>query len=56
MDHTTRVEAARMLLEAYDTGKPIAPLTATYDDMTLEDAYTIQLLQIDEFLSAGRTI
>lgn len=56
MDHPTRVEAARMLLEAYETGKPIAPLTATYDGMTLEDAYAIQLLQIDEFIAAGRTI
>jgi len=56
MEQSTRAEAARMLLDCYTTGKPIAPLTATYADMTLEDAYAIQLLQIEELTSAGRTI
>lgn len=56
MDQMTRSEAARQLLDAYGSGKPIAPLTATYDDMTLEDAYAIQLLQMDELISAGRTV
>lgn len=56
MDQSTRAEAARMLLDCYATGKPIAALTATYADMTLEDAYAIQLLQIEELTSAGRTI
>jgi 2-keto-4-pentenoate hydratase len=52
----TRAEAARQLLDAYGSGKPIAPLTATYEDMTLEDAYAIQLLQVHELTSAGRAI
>ncbi len=56
MDDATRAEIARLLLDAYATGKPIAPLTSTYDDLTLEDAYAIQLLQIDEFRAAGRTV
>ncbi|MGH3952354.1 MAG: 2-keto-4-pentenoate hydratase, partial [Pseudonocardiaceae bacterium] len=56
MDQPTRGEAARMLLDAYATGKPIAPLTTTYADLTLEDAYAIQLLQIEELTRAGRTI
>jgi 2-keto-4-pentenoate hydratase len=56
VDHMTRSEAARQLLEAYGSGKPIAPLTTTYDDMTLEDAYAIQLLQMDEFTGGGRTV
>ena len=55
MDQLTRAEAARHLLDAYG-GTPIRPLTATYDDMTLEDAYAIQLLQIDELTSAGRVV
>src|SRR3954463_12041200 len=52
----TRAEAARKLLDAYGTGTPIAPLTSTYDDLTLEDAYAIQLLQIEERLAAGRVV
>jgi 2-keto-4-pentenoate hydratase len=56
MDQPTRGEAARLLLDAYATGKPIAPLTSTYEGMTLEDAYAVQLLQIDELTGSGRTI
>jgi 2-keto-4-pentenoate hydratase len=56
MDNTTRAEAARLLFEAYSTGKPIQPLTSTYDDLTLEDAYAIQLQQIEWFLGQGRTV
>jgi len=56
MDQPTRGEAARLLLDAYATGKPIAPLTSTYESMTLEDAYAVQLLQIDELTGSGRTI
>jgi 2-keto-4-pentenoate hydratase len=52
----TRSEVARQLLDAYGTGKPIAPLTSTYDGMTLEDAYAIQLLQIEERLAGGRVV
>jgi len=56
MDRPTRGEAARLLLDAYATGKPIAPLTSTYEVMTLDDAYAVQLLQIDELTGSGRTI
>lgn len=56
MDPMTRVEVARRLLDAYGTGKPIPPLTSTYDDLTLEDAYAIQLLQIEELIAAGRVV
>lgn len=56
MDDVTRSEAARALLKAYETREPIEPLTSTYDDLTLEDAYAIQLKQVDELLAAGRTI
>jgi 2-keto-4-pentenoate hydratase len=45
-----------MLLDSYTTGKPIAPLTTTYADLTIEDAYAIQLLQIEELTRTGRTI
>jgi 2-keto-4-pentenoate hydratase len=56
MDQPSRAEAARLLLDVYATGKPIAPLTSTYEDMTLDDAYAIQRLQIEEFTGSGRTI
>lgn len=56
MDQRTRADIARTLLDSYTTGKPIAPLTATYADLTLEDAYAIQLLQIEELTRSGRTV
>lgn len=56
MDDASRNDAARALLDAYDTGKPIAPLTSTYDDLTLADSYAIQLLQIEELTAQGRTV
>ncbi len=56
VDQLTRAKAATRLLEAYGTRAPIAPLTATYKDMALEDAYAIQLLQMHELTSAGRTV
>ena len=56
MDDKTRAEAARLLFEAYSNVKPVSPLTSTYDDLTLEDAYAIQLLQIDWFLEQGRRV
>lgn len=56
MEASTRAEAARLLLDAYATGKPVAPLTSTYDGMTLEDAYAIQLLQVEELLAGGRRV
>ncbi len=56
IDRQTQAAAARQLLDAYETGKPIAPLISTYDDLTLEDAYSIQLLQIEELVRAGRTV
>lgn len=56
MDDATRAEAARNLLDAYSTRLPIDPLTSAYPGMCLEDAYAIQLLQIEEMLAGGRTI
>jgi 2-keto-4-pentenoate hydratase len=56
MDQPTRAEVARLLLDAYDTGKPIPPLTTTYPELTLEDSYAIQLLQIEQLVATGRTV
>jgi 2-keto-4-pentenoate hydratase len=56
MDDEARADAARLLFEAYETGKPVQPLTSTWDDLTLEDAYAIQLQQIEWFLDHGRRV
>ncbi len=56
MDPLSRSKAAGRLLAAYESRKPIAPLTATYEGMTLEDAYAIQLLQMHELTTAGRAV
>ena len=56
MDQPTRAQVARLLLDSYASGKPVAPLTSTYDDLTLEDAYAIQVLQIEELVAGGRAV
>ncbi|NLW98617.1 MAG: 2-keto-4-pentenoate hydratase [Actinomycetales bacterium] len=56
MDDSLRSEATDRLLAAYASREPIDPLTSTYDGMDLEDAYAIQLAQIDRLLAQGRTV
>ena len=56
MDHQTRQQVAAALLAAYDSKEPLEPLTATHEGMTLEDAYTIQMLQVEQRLARGRTV
>lgn len=56
MDAQARSDAAEQLANAYTTGTPIAPLSQTYDGMTLEDAYAVQLEQIGRATEGGRRI
>lgn len=56
MDDLHRGEAVDQLLEAYRSGSPIDQLTATYEGMDLEDAYAIQLAQIERLTGEGRTV
>ena len=56
MDPHTRADAAHRLLEAYRTGTPLAPLSESYQGMTVEDAYAIQLLQIEALQAQGRFV
>jgi 2-keto-4-pentenoate hydratase len=56
VDHETRTLVAGRLLAAYESREPLEPLTSTYEGMTLEDSYAIQLLQIEQRLAAGRTV
>lgn len=56
MDDLQRGEATSRLLDAYRTRTPIDPLTETYAGMDLDDAYAIQLAQIDQLLGEGRIV
>lgn len=49
-------KAAQQLLEAERTKAPIAPLTKTYEKISAQDAYRIQLAQIDEKVQNGAEI
>ncbi|HEY6793627.1 MAG TPA: 2-keto-4-pentenoate hydratase [Kineosporiaceae bacterium] len=53
MDDVRRAEAAQLLLEAYESGKPVDPLVDRYPGMDLDDSYEIQLLQLTCRLQAG---
>jgi 2-keto-4-pentenoate hydratase len=52
----TREEIAEALLGAYASRKPIDPLTEQYDDLTVEDSYEIQLLQVARWVAAGARV
>lgn len=44
-----------MLLGAYSSRKPVEPLTEQYD-LATEDAYEIQLLQVQRWVAAGARV
>jgi 2-keto-4-pentenoate hydratase len=56
MDGQVREEIAGELLGAYASRVPVEPLTGRYPDLTLEDSYQIQLLQVESWLKAGARI
>ncbi|WP_280248041.1 2-keto-4-pentenoate hydratase [Nocardia abscessus] len=53
---TAAQKAADRLLEVYRTGKPIDPLTPEYPDGTIEVAYRIQQLQVEQWTLCGDAI
>lgn len=55
MDAATRARTASDLLAAYD-GQAVPPLTSTYPELDLEDAYEIQLLQVRQRIADGRVV
>lgn len=55
LDNTRRT-AAGSLLRAYETAQAIEPLSSTYPDLDLDDAYAIQLDQVASWEAAGRRI
>lgn len=56
MDPATRAEAAAALLEATQSTAAIPPLTSTYPDIELADAYEIQLLTVRSRLGQGARV
>lgn len=56
MNDTDRKRFADALTEAYRTREPIDPITDSVPEMTVEDAYAIQLLQIEDRVKAGRQV
>lgn len=56
MESSTRSSVAQELAEAYSSRTAVDPLSERYPDMTVEDSYAIQLLQIEGRLAAGRRV
>lgn len=49
-------EAVRSLLSAYRTGEPVAPLVSAFPGLSIDDAYRIQLGQVDVWVAAGHRV
>lgn len=56
LNAATRDDLAAELADAYVTRRAIEPLSARFPELTLDDAYAIQLLQVDRWLASGRRI
>ncbi|MCL2585812.1 MAG: 2-keto-4-pentenoate hydratase [Streptosporangiales bacterium] len=56
MDADSVEKAASTLLGAYATRTPVPPLTATYSDISIDDAYAIQRIQTDAWVKNGAVI
>lgn len=56
MDDGLRIEAAETLLEAYSSRKPTRPLADQFADLTIADAYQIQLVQVRRWLDDGAVV
>lgn len=56
MDPSQRSEAADSLLAAYETREAVHRSSRRIRDLTLDDAYGIQQLQLDSRLESGLTV
>ena len=56
LDSIAVENAAAALFEAEQTGQQIKPLTLTYPDMTMDDAYAVQRAWVDRKVAAGDRI
>ncbi|MFI7589708.1 2-keto-4-pentenoate hydratase [Spongisporangium articulatum] len=56
MEESLRSAAAELLLEAYRTGVPVAPLVQTHPGLDLDDSYAIQVLQARAWVAGGARV
>jgi 2-keto-4-pentenoate hydratase len=56
MDSETAGKVAAALLGAYETRTPLPPLTTSYPDLSVADAYAIQLAQVAAWTAGGARI
>ncbi len=56
MNDEERAGAAAALLEAYETGKAIEPLSLAHPAMTIDDAYAVQMHQVARWCGDGRLV
>ncbi len=52
----TRVQAAKLLLDAYDAHRPVEPLTRLFPGFGVPDAYAVQLAQVERWVADGARI
>lgn len=53
IEQTTRAELAAQFAEAYRSGEPIDPPSASHPGLDLDDAYAVQRLQVEAWETAG---
>ncbi|GAB2985303.1 2-keto-4-pentenoate hydratase [Amycolatopsis acidiphila] len=56
MSTQARSEAVRALLGAYQSGVPVDPLTDQYDGLDVDDAYAIQVSQVQRWQADGAVV
>jgi 2-keto-4-pentenoate hydratase len=56
MDEESIAKAAELLLGAYASRVPVAPLTAAYPELSAADAYAIQLAQVSAWTADGARV
>jgi 2-keto-4-pentenoate hydratase len=56
LNETTLSEVAQKLMTSTKDLTPIDPLTGTYPDITLDEAYRIQLITVEKGLAEGRKV
>ncbi|HEY1705714.1 MAG TPA: 2-keto-4-pentenoate hydratase [Trebonia sp.] len=56
MDADSVDQVASVLLGAYDSRTPVSPLTAAYPDLSVDDAYAIQIAQTSAWVKNGAVI
>src|ERR1700752_786274 len=56
VDADTRVQAAKLLLDAYDAHRPVEPLTRLFPGFGVPDAYAVQLAQVERWVADGARI